>query len=168
MKTAGYTTGAFGKWGLGYPASEGSPNNQGFDQFYGYNGQIHAHNYFTSYLRKNDLVELNANIDAPYSAYSADIIKDRALEFVEANKNKPFFLYFCPTLPHNPYHQPDDKTLEYYAKHEGILTATIHHKQSAIVKPDFYYSLTPQDRWIVYPWESKDSQTIQDYATKGE
>ena len=78
LKTAGYTTGAFGKWGLGYPASEGSPNNQGFDQFYGYNGQIHAHNYFTSYLRKNDLVELNANIDTPYSAYSADIIKDRA------------------------------------------------------------------------------------------
>ena len=59
-------------------------------------------------------------------------------------------------------------TLEYYAQHDGILTATIHHKQTAIVKPDFYYSLTPQDRWVVYPWESKDSQTIQDYATKGE
>ena len=59
-------------------------------------------------------------------------------------------------------------TLEYYVKYEGALTATIHHKQTAIVKPDFYYSLVPQDKWIVYPWENKDSQTIQDYATKGE
>ena len=59
-------------------------------------------------------------------------------------------------------------TLEYYVKYEGTLTATIHHKQAAIVKPDFYYSLVPQDKWIVYPWENKDSQTIQDYATKGE
>ena len=58
-------------------------------------------------------------------------------------------------------------TLEYYTKHQYILTATIHYKQTAIVKPDFYYSLTPQDKWIVYPWEQKDSQTIADYATKG-
>lgn len=45
-------------------------------------------------------------------------------------------------------------------------TATIHHKQSAITKPDFYYSLVPEDRWIVYPWENIDSQTIPDYATE--
>jgi hypothetical protein len=62
------------------------------------------------------------------------------------------------------------ETLEYYDIHDYILTATIHHKQTAIVKPDFYYSLAPQDKWIVYPWEQKDSKTIQDYkdATKGE
>lgn len=59
-------------------------------------------------------------------------------------------------------------TLEYYTKYEGALTATIHHKQTAIVKPDFYYSLALQDKWIVYPWENKDSKPIQDYATKGE
>jgi hypoxanthine phosphoribosyltransferase len=53
---------------------------------------------------------------------------------------------------------------EYY---QFFSTATIHYKQTAIVKPDFYYSLTPQDKWIVYPWEQKDSQTIADYATKG-
>jgi hypoxanthine phosphoribosyltransferase len=53
---------------------------------------------------------------------------------------------------------------EYY---QFFPTATIHYKQSAIVKPDFYYSLTPEDKWIVYPWEQKDSQTIADYATKG-
>jgi len=55
------------------------------------------------------------------------------------------------------------ETLEYYDIHDYILTATIHHKQTAIIEPDFYYSLAPQDKWIVYPWEQKDSKTIQDY-----
>jgi hypoxanthine phosphoribosyltransferase len=55
------------------------------------------------------------------------------------------------------------ETLEYYDIHDYILTATIHYKQTATVKPDFYYSLAPQDKWIVYPWEQKDSKTIQDY-----
>jgi hypoxanthine phosphoribosyltransferase len=45
-------------------------------------------------------------------------------------------------------------------------TATIHHKQSAITKPDFYYSLVPEDKWIVYPWENKNSKPIPDYATE--
>ncbi len=59
------------------------------------------------------------------------------------------------------------ETLEYYDIHDYILTATIHHKQTAIIEPNFYYSLAPQDKWIVYPWEQKDSQTTADYATKG-
>ncbi|MHC4566577.1 MAG: twin-arginine translocation signal domain-containing protein, partial [Planctomycetota bacterium] len=42
LKREGYTTGAFGKWGLGYPGSEGDPNNQGFDEFFGYNCQRYA------------------------------------------------------------------------------------------------------------------------------
>ena len=58
------------------------------------------------------------------------------------------------------------ETLEYYTKYEYIITATIHYKQSAIVKPDFYYNLAPRDKWIVYPWEQKDSKTIPDYAAK--
>ena len=57
------------------------------------------------------------------------------------------------------------ETLKEY--HQFFTTATIHYKQLAIVKPDFYYSLAPEDKWIVYPWEQKDSQTIADYATKG-
>jgi hypoxanthine phosphoribosyltransferase len=53
-------------------------------------------------------------------------------------------------------------------KYNVITTAVIHYKQSAKIEPNFYYSLTPEDKWIVYPWELKDSKTIQDYATKGE
>jgi hypoxanthine phosphoribosyltransferase len=58
------------------------------------------------------------------------------------------------------------KTLTPYKQTNNPI-ATIHHKQTAIVEPDFYYSLTPQDKWLVYPWEREDSQTIPDYATKG-
>jgi hypoxanthine phosphoribosyltransferase len=53
-------------------------------------------------------------------------------------------------------------------KYNIITTAVIHYKQSAKIEPNFYYSLTPEDKWIVYPWERADSKTIQDYATKGE
>lgn len=58
------------------------------------------------------------------------------------------------------------ETLEYYTKYEYILTATIHYKESAIVKPDFYHSLVPEDKWIVYPWEQRDSETIPDYKVE--
>ena len=53
LKKSGYTTGAFGKWGLGYPGSDGDPNNQGFDEFYGYNCQRFAHNYYPYFLWHN-------------------------------------------------------------------------------------------------------------------
>jgi uncharacterized protein len=48
----------------------------------------------------------------------------------------------------------------------NVPTATIQYKESAMVKPDFYYSLAKNDSWYYYPWELKDSKTIQDYATK--
>ncbi|MBN2813660.1 MAG: sulfatase-like hydrolase/transferase [Bacteroidales bacterium] len=53
LQEAGYATGAFGKWGLGYPGSEGDPNKQGFDEFYGYNCQRFAHHYYPFYLWHN-------------------------------------------------------------------------------------------------------------------
>ncbi len=135
LKSAGYTTGAFGKWGLGYPGSEGSPNKQGFDQFYGYNCQRHAHDYFTTYMRQNDdSVTIYQNIKQPFSVYSANTIKDEALNFIENNKNKPFFLYFAPTLPHEPYHQPDDSLLTYYAKKTGFPKGVAHEVDFSVPK----------------------------------
>lgn len=139
LKSAGYTTGAFGKWGLGYMASEGSPNNQGFDEFYGYNCQRHAHDYFSPYLRANDIPVLNKNQETPFSDYSADLIHNQALKFMEANKNNPFFLYFCPTLPHGPYHQPNDEILDYYTKKTGFPKGDAHSEDFSVPK---YASLT--------------------------
>jgi hypoxanthine phosphoribosyltransferase len=57
------------------------------------------------------------------------------------------------------------ETLKQY--YQVFPIATIHYKQTASIQPDFYYTLAPKDKWIVYPWEQKDSQTIPDYATKG-
>ncbi|HRP55900.1 sulfatase-like hydrolase/transferase [Agriterribacter sp.] len=60
LKKAGYATGSFGKWGLGYPGSAGAPGQQGFDRFFGYNCQRQSHNYFPDHLWNN-----NTRIDYP-------------------------------------------------------------------------------------------------------
>lgn len=68
MQQAGYRTGCFGKWGLGYPGSDGTPNKQGFDSFYGYNCQRQAHNYYPAYLYKNEnRVYLNNQVIDPHA-----------------------------------------------------------------------------------------------------
>ena len=135
LKSAGYVTGAFGKWGLGYPGSEGAPTRQGFDQFYGYNCQRHAHDYFTTYMRQNDdSVTIYENIARPYTVYSPVTIKNEALKFIEKNKKKPFFLYFAPTLPHGPYHQPDDSLLAYYGNKTGLAKGIAHDEDFSVPK----------------------------------
>ena len=112
MKQAGYATALIGKWGLGGPGSTGIPNRQGFDYFYGYLCQRHAHNYYPEYLFRNeDRVPLPGNRVAeprPDGAgfaveraqYSHDLMAEEALAFVERNQANPFFLYLALTIPH--------------------------------------------------------------------
>jgi arylsulfatase A len=101
LKTRGYVTGAFGKWGLGFIDSEGDPNSQGFDEFFGYNCQTLAHNYYPDHLWHNhEKILLPENDSSKTGIYSADIIHKAALAFLEANKDKPFFIYYPTTLPH--------------------------------------------------------------------
>ncbi len=101
LKTSGYTTGAFGKWALGYIDTEGDPNSQGFDEFYGYNCQKLAHNYYPDHLWHNhEKILLHENDSSKRGAYSADLIHKAALIFIEQNKDKPFFLFYPTTIPH--------------------------------------------------------------------
>jgi arylsulfatase A-like enzyme len=101
LKGTNYTTGCFGKWGLGYPGSEGDPNNQGFDQFFGFNCQRLAHNYYPSYLRDNQQkVLLEGNSGDQFGEYAPELIHQRALQFIGKNKDRPFFLYYATTIPH--------------------------------------------------------------------
>jgi len=101
LKTRGYVTGAFGKWGLGYIDTEGDPNAQGFDEFYGYNCQVLAHNYYPDHLWHNhDKIHLSENDSSKTGAYSPDLIQKAALNFLETNKNRSFFLYYPTTIPH--------------------------------------------------------------------
>ena len=101
LKAKGYTTGAYGKWGLGYIDTEGDPNSQGFDEFFGYNCQSLAHNYYPDHLWHNhEKILIHENDSSKTGGYSADLIHKEALRFIENNKGKPFFLFYPTTIPH--------------------------------------------------------------------
>jgi arylsulfatase len=118
LKAAGYATGAFGKWGLGYPGSEGDPNKQGFDLFYGYNCQREAHNFYPDHLWRNDQKVILEGNDRGLTGkhYSHDLIEAEALQFIRDNQNKPFFLYAPFTIPHLALQVPEDSLAEYTGK----------------------------------------------------
>lgn len=117
LKQAGYTTGAFGKWGLGYPGSEGDPNNQGFDKFYGYNCQRMAHNYYPGHLWDNQQkVEIPENSGDKFGVYAPQLIHQRALQFIEKNKDKPFFLFYPNVIPHAELLLPEENLAEFRGK----------------------------------------------------
>lgn len=111
MKQAGYTTGLFGKWGLGHEGSTGVPTKQGFDEFFGYLDQHHAHNYYPTFLVHNEeRVQLRNVVpnEGEYGQgvatekvdYSADLIGEHLHRFLDENHDKPFFIYYPMTLPH--------------------------------------------------------------------
>jgi len=138
LQKEGYVTGAFGKWGLGNVWSEGNPTKQGFNQFFGYNCQAHAHSYYPATLwSDNELYKLNNKPPVPGHAslpkgadpadprsydifkgqdYAPDRINDRALAFVKKNKDRPFFLYYPTVIPHVALHVPDEELKPYLAQ----------------------------------------------------
>ncbi len=117
LKSAGYATGLFGKWGLGLIGSSGHPNRQGFDECFGYLHQVHAHFYYPSYLVHNDQrYLLPKNLGRNRVQYSADEIHNRSLEFIRANRNHPFFAYLAYTIPHTELLVPQDSMDEYDGK----------------------------------------------------
>ncbi|PQO44177.1 arylsulfatase [Blastopirellula marina] len=102
MKQKGYATGLIGKWGLGYPGSESTPDLMGFDYFYGYNCQRQAHEYYPPHLwRNNEKVMLNGK------SYSHDLMADEMLDFVKQHQAEPFFLYVAFTIPHSKLQVPE-------------------------------------------------------------
>jgi len=101
LKPAGYRTGAVGKWSLGLHGSEGKPNDQGFDDWFGHLDQVQAHFYYPDHLWDNDrVVLLGGNRGEQKQQYSNDLFTERALKFIEQSKGRPFFLYLAYTLPH--------------------------------------------------------------------
>jgi len=101
LKGAGYRTAAFGKWGLGEASTTGTPNNKGFDEWFGYLNQRHAHNYYPEHLWENGReVFLRGNMGGYRTEFTHDLFAERALEFIGANRDEPFFLYLPFTIPH--------------------------------------------------------------------
>lgn len=115
LREGGYATGCFGKWGLGYPYSEGAPEKQGFDAFFGYNCQGLAHNYYPYYLWNNtDTVWLKGNEGTKTEEYSQDIIHQKALQFIKDNKDHNFFAFLTYILPHAELVNPKDSIFDMY------------------------------------------------------
>jgi arylsulfatase A-like enzyme len=102
LKDAGYATAACGKWGMGMFDTSGSPLKLGFDHFYGYNCQRHAHSYFPTYLYDDDQrFDLPGNNGKGLGkTYAQELISGEALKWVREHKDTPFFLYYAITLPH--------------------------------------------------------------------
>lgn len=119
LKKAGYTTGAFGKWGLGYPGSEGDPNHQGFDTFFGYNCQRMGHHYYPYHLWSNqDSLILKANTGKQKEAYAPELIHQEVLRFIRDNQEQPFFLYLPSIIPHAELIAPDSVMNKHLGKYE--------------------------------------------------
>ncbi len=134
LKKAGYKTSILGKWGLGAPKTDGIPNLQGFDFFYGYNCQRQAHNLYPSHLWENtEKILLDNELVAPTTKldsladpenyqsyakfnqkeYAPEKIQEKALSFIEENKDDPFFMYYASPLPHLPLQAPKEYVDEY-------------------------------------------------------
>jgi len=110
LKDAGYRTSLVGKWGLGEEGSTGIPTRQGFDEFFGYLNQVHAHFYYTDYLIKDDRrVTIEGNLNDQKKVYSHDLFTSNALEFLERSHDHPFFLYLAYTIPHFNMEVPSDE-----------------------------------------------------------
>jgi arylsulfatase A-like enzyme len=98
LKSAGYATACMGKWGMGMFDTTGSPLKKGFDHFFGYNCQRHAHSYYPTHLFNDD-----KQFDLDGKTYAQNLIENDMLGWVRKQKDHPFFLYYAVTLPHAKY-----------------------------------------------------------------
>lgn len=119
LKSKGYATGAFGKWGLGNPGSEGDLLQQGFDTFYGYNCQKLAHNYYPGHLWDNEnKILLTENEGSNNGQYAPSLIHQKAISFIEKNQSNPFFLFYPSVLPHAELAAPQTYMNKFMGKFE--------------------------------------------------
>ncbi len=119
LKQAGYATGGFGKWGLGVEGSPGHPLEQGFDVFVGYLNQVHGHFYYPFWLTDgHGKLMLPENEGHQRKRYAHDEIVGRAMDFIRANKDQPFFCYLPVTIPHVELAVPDESLQQYIGRWE--------------------------------------------------
>ena len=138
LQKAGYKTACIGKWGLGAPFSDGAPDRQGFDLFFGYNCQRQAHTYYPAHLWRNEKkVQLDNEFVAPHTRkldgdgdlfnpesyrrynqaqYSPELMLNEALSFIDSVQGTPFFLYYTTTIPHVPLQAPAEWVDKYRKK----------------------------------------------------
>ncbi len=120
LRALGYATGMIGKWGLGMHDSTGDPQKQGFDHFFGYYCQRHAHNHYPTFLWRNgQKAPLDGNPGgATGKQHSHDLFEQEALAFIRKHRSQPFFLYLPFTIPHLALQVPEDSLAEYQGQWE--------------------------------------------------
>ncbi|MBT3279616.1 MAG: arylsulfatase [Phycisphaerales bacterium] len=137
LKQVGYATACCGKWGLGGPGTDGVPWKQGFDEFFGYLDQWRAHTYYSPYLYHNEKqvpqkngkeLILHEKIKSPLKTeksyfdryggneYCTTGMIRTALNFINTNKEDPFFLYYATPIPHVSIQAPQKDYKEYKGK----------------------------------------------------
>jgi arylsulfatase A-like enzyme len=118
LQDAGYRTGIFGKWGLGYPGSVSDPLRMGFERFYGYNCQRMAHCYYPAFVWNDDQRQLLwGNVGSHYRDYAPDLIHAEALKFIRENQEHPFFCYYAAIQPHADMVAPEKYMEKYRGKY---------------------------------------------------
>lgn len=139
LKESGYATAMIGKWGLGAPHTTSLPNNFGFDYFFGFNCQRQAHTYYPVHLYENgiryplanDTIAPHKKLDEgadPYDEasyanynlkeYASEVMFEKITQFVDDNKDKPFFMYWADPIPHVALQAPK-RWVDYYVKKFG-------------------------------------------------
>ncbi|TWU16264.1 arylsulfatase [Allorhodopirellula heiligendammensis] len=127
LQQRGYATGAFGKWGLGHFGTSGDPNTNGFDLFYGYNCQVHAHSHYPTFLWRNRVKEPQPGNTRSLTGetYSQDQFVSEACAFIKNNSDGPFFVFMPMVVPHLSIQVPEESLQPYL---ETIEEADYVHK----------------------------------------
>ena len=146
LKRAGYACGGFGKWGIGDLDTPGVPEKHGFDRFFGYYHQVHAHNYYPDYLidtgRKAPLPGNRGFYDSKPKAgafpdvdpatglkrqFSAQLIQNEMQKWLRERRTGPFFCYAPWTIPHGSHEIPaSDPAWQMYADKPWNINARVH------------------------------------------
>lgn len=114
LKSKGYATGGFGKWGLGYEGTSGQPCRQGFDDWFGVYMQVHAHFYYPFWVwRNDDKVMLPGNFNGQRQTYVQDEFQREALDFIRRHHDRPFFAFLPYIIPHVELAVPEESELPY-------------------------------------------------------
>ena len=154
LKSSGYATACMGKWGMGMFNTTGSPLKMGFDHFFGYNCQRHAHSYFPSYLYRNDQRFTLPGNDGKGvgKTYAQNLIQPDVLQWVRSQKDHPFFLYYAITLPHGNFEIDDlgtyaDKPWTPQQKNYAAMVTRLDHDTGELL--DLLRELGIEDRTLV-------------------
>ncbi len=125
LQAAGYRTALVGKWHLGRYMKY-HPNHQGFDEFFGF----WQYGFINDYFDSGELFEGNQAVET--TGYVTDVLTERAITFIEQNKDRPFFLDLAYNAPHLPYLVPDRYAEKYLKKGLPLREAQIYGMVNSI------------------------------------